>query len=100
MILNLLLNVPIKSVIFIKIKSKYNSGKIRRILTVFDDMITDILNNKKLNSIVTELFVICRKRNIYVVFSTQLYFAVPKYIRLNSTRYENSKQKRESFVRY
>ena len=51
---------------------------------VFDDMIADMLCNKKLNPIVTELFMKGRKLNISLVFITQSYFAVPKYIRLNS----------------
>ena len=42
---------------------------------------------KKLNSIVTQLFIKGRKLNISLVFITQSYFAVPKNIRLNSTRY-------------
>ena len=50
-------------------------------------MTTDMLNNKKLNPIVTELFVRSRKLNISLVFITQYYFAVPKNIRLNSTHY-------------
>ena len=66
---------------------KYNPNKKRKILIVFDDLITDILSNKKLNPIVTELFIRCRKLNISLVFITQSYFAVPKNIRLNSTHY-------------
>ena len=50
---------------------------------VFTDMIADMLNNKKLNPVVTELFIRGRKLNISDVFITQSYFAVPKYIRLN-----------------
>ena len=50
-------------------------------------MIADILSNKKLNPIVTELFIIDRKLNISLVFITQSYFAVPRDIRLNSTHY-------------
>ena len=50
-------------------------------------MIADILSNKKLNSIVTELFIRGRKLNVSMVFITQSYFAVPKNIRLNSTHY-------------
>ena len=46
-------------------------------------MIADMLNNKKLNPVVTELFIRGRKLNISDVFITQSYFAVPKYIRLN-----------------
>ena len=56
-------------------------------LIVFHDMIADMLSNKNLNPTVTELFIRGRKLNIYLVFVTQSYFAVPKNIRLNSTRY-------------
>ena len=50
-------------------------------------MIADMLSNKKLNAIVTELFVGGRKLNISLVFITSPYFAIPKNIRLNSTHY-------------
>ena len=43
-------------------------------------MIADMINNKKLNSIVTELFIRGRKLNIYRVFIKQSYFKVPKGI--------------------
>ena len=59
-------------------------------------MITDLLSNKKLNSVVTELFIRGIKLNISLVFITQSYFAVPKNIRLNSTHYfilENSNKR-------
>ena len=53
-----------------------------------DDKITDILNNKKLNPVVTSLIIRrCRKLSTSLVFITQSYFAVPKNIRLNSTHY-------------
>ena len=39
----------------------YNPGKKRKVLIVFDDMIADMINNKKLNPIVTELFIRGRK---------------------------------------
>ena len=42
----------------------YNPGKKRKILIVFDDIIADIINNKKLNPVVTELFIRGRKLNI------------------------------------
>ena len=45
-------------------------------------MIADIINNRKLDSIVTELFIRGRKLNISYVFITQLYFKVPKDVRL------------------
>ena len=63
-----------------------NPNKKRQILIVFDDMIVDMLSNKKLNPIVTELF-IRGKKIISLVFITQSYFAVLKNIRLNSTDY-------------
>ena len=66
---------------------EYNPNKEQKILIVFDDMIADMLSNKKLNPIVTELFIRGRKLNISLVFITQSYFAVPKNIRLNSTHY-------------
>ena len=56
-------------------------------LIVFDDLIADMLSNKKLNPIVTELFIRGRKLNISLVFNTQSYFVVPKNVRLNCTHY-------------
>ena len=50
-------------------------------------MIADMIKNKKLNSIVTELFIRDKKLDISVVFITQSYFKVPKDVRLNSTHY-------------
>ena len=50
-------------------------------------MIADMIDNKKLNSIVTELFIRGRKLNISLVFITQSYFKVPKDVRLNSTHF-------------
>ena len=64
-----------------------NPNKERKILIIFDDMIADMLCNKKFNLIVTELFIRGRKLNISLVFITESYFAVPKNIRLNSTHY-------------
>ena len=66
---------------------EYNADKERKILIVFDDMTADMINNKKLNSIVTELFIRGRKLNISLVFITQSYFKVPKDVRLNSTHF-------------
>ena len=59
---------------------EYNPNKKRKILIVFDDMIADMLSNKKLNPIVTELFIRGRKLNISLVFITQTYLAVPKVL--------------------
>ena len=66
---------------------EYNASKEQKILIVFDDMISDMLSNKKFNPIVTELFIRRRKSNISLAFITQSYFAFPKNIRLNSTNY-------------
>ena len=65
----------------------YNHDKENKILIVFDDMIADMINNKKLNSIVKELFIRGRKFNISLVFITQSYFKVPKDFRLNTTHF-------------
>ena len=64
---------------------EYNADKECKILIVFDDMIADLINNKKLNSVITELFIRGRKLNIPLVFITQSYFKVPEDVRLNST---------------
>ena len=66
---------------------EYNTDKERKILIVFDDMIADMINNKKLNSIVTELFIRGRKLNISLVFITQSYFKVLKDVTLNTTHF-------------
>ena len=63
----------------------YNPDKKNKTLIVFDDMVDDMIHNKKLNSIVTELFVRGRKLNSSLVFITQSYFNVPKDVRLNTS---------------
>ena len=65
----------------------YNPIKKRKILIVFDDMIADMINNNKLNPVVTELFIRGRRLNISIVFIAQSYFKVPKDVRLNSTHF-------------
>ena len=64
----------------------YNPDKENKILIVFDDMIADMVQNKKLNSIITE-FIRGRKLNISLVYTTQSYFKVPKDVRLNTTHF-------------
>ena len=49
----------------------YNPQRKRKILIVFDDMITDIMTNKKFQAIIKKLFIRCRKLNIPLVFITQ-----------------------------
>ena len=65
----------------------YNPKRKRKMLIVFDDMIADIMTNKKFQAIVKELFIGSRKLNISLVFITQFYFSVPKEFRLNLTHY-------------
>ena len=65
----------------------YNPSNKRKILIVFDDMIADIITNKKFQAIIKELFFTYRKLNISLLFIIQSYFPVPKAVRLNSTHY-------------
>ena len=65
--------------------NNYNLGKENKVLIVFVNMIADMISNKKLNSIVTELFIRCRKLSVSLVFISQSYFEVPKDVRNNST---------------
>ena len=65
----------------------YNPTRKRKILIVFDDMIADIMSNKKIQAAVKELFIKYRKLNISLVFIMQSYFSIPKDVRLNSTHY-------------
>ena len=53
----------------------------------FDDMIADIMANRRFQAIIKELFIRCRKLNISLVFIMQSYFSIPKDVRLNSTHY-------------
>ena len=81
MILKLLLNTQM---IWMTLE-EYNPNKKCKILIVFEHIIADLLNNKKLNPIVTKLFIRARNLNISLIFITKSYFTVPKSIRLNST---------------
>ena len=65
----------------------YNPKRNKKVLIVFDDMIADIMSNKKFQAIIKELFIRCRKLNILLVFITQYYFSVPKDVRLNTKHY-------------
>ena len=65
----------------------HNPSRKRKILIVFDDMIADIITNKKFQTMIKDLFIRCRKLNIALVFITQSYLSVPKDVRLKSTRY-------------
>ena len=61
----------------------YNPNRKKKNL-VFDDMIADIMTNKKFQTII-KLFIRCRKLNTSLMFITQSYFSVPKDARLNLT---------------
>ena len=65
----------------------YNKNRDKKVLIIFDDMITDIMRSKKFKAIVKELFIRCRKLIISNVFITQSYFRTPEDPRLNSTHY-------------
>ena len=56
----------------------YNLRRKRKIPIIFDDMIADVMSNKKFQAIINELLIRCRKLNITLVFITQFYFSVPK----------------------
>ena len=58
----------------------YNLGKKLKVLIIFDDMIADMINNKKLNPIVTELFIRGRKLNISIICITQSYLKCQKML--------------------
>ena len=72
---------------FYKNIEEYNPNKNPNILILFDDFIIDIASNKKLNPVVTELFIRVGKLNISLIFITQSHFAITKKIGLNSTHY-------------
>ena len=59
---------------------KYNPNKKRKILIVFDNIIADMLTNKKFNLVLTELFIRGRKLNISLIFIIQSYFYLPKIL--------------------
>ena len=65
----------------------YNPDKEKKILIVFDEIIADMIPNKKLNSIVTKLFIRGRKLNISLFFITQSFFKVPNNVRLNNRHF-------------
>ena len=58
---------------------EYNPAKQCKVLIIFDDMIADMINNKKLNPVVTEMFIRGRKLDISIVFITQIMASVVLY---------------------
>ena len=65
----------------------YNKKRKRKILIVIDDMISQVMSNKKAQQVLKELFIRCRKLNISHCFLIQSYFSVPKDVKLNCTHY-------------
>ena len=82
----------------------YNPSRKKVMLIVFDDMIPDVMRNKKFQIIIKELFVRCRKLNISLPFITQSYFSVPKDARLNLAHYLimkiNSRKELQNIIHY
>ena len=72
----------------------YNLDQENKILIVFDDLIADMIHNKNLDSVVTELLIRGRKLNISLFFVTQPYFKVPKDVRLNTNHFFIAKNSR------
>ena len=58
--------------------NNYDKNRDQKVLTIFDDMIADIMRSEKFKAIVKEFFIRCRKLNISIVFITQSYFRTPK----------------------
>ena len=81
-----------------KKSEEYNSGKKLIVLIVFGNVIADMTDNKKVNSLVTEVFLRGRILDVSIVFITQSYFKVPKEVSLNTKHFSLWKfQIKESF---
>ena len=65
----------------------YNRKRKRKVLIIFDDMISHVMSDKKAQQILKDLFIRCRKLNVSLCFLTQSYFSVPKDVRLNCCHY-------------
>ena len=65
----------------------YNKKRKRKILFIFDDMISHVMSDKKAQQTLKDLFIRCRKLNISLCFLTQSYFSVPKEVKLNCPHY-------------
>ena len=77
-----------------------NPGKKHEVLIAFDDMISDMISNKKPNPVITEIFIKDRKLYISLVLITHSYFTVlnRKDIRLKSTHYFILKKSNKKLV--
>ena len=81
------LSVQILWMKFTRILIITTQKEIKKVLIAFDDMIADIMTNRRSQSIIKELFIRCRKLNISLVFITESYFSVPQDARLNTRHY-------------
>ena len=73
----------------------YNKKRKRKVLIVFDDMISPVMSDKKAQQLLIDLFIRCRKLNISLCSLTQSYFSVPREVRQNCTHYIISKLNNE-----
>ena len=90
---------------FIEYSNDMRDVKEDKILIVFDDMLADMIHKKKLELMVTELFIRGRKLNISLVFITRSYFKVPKDVRLSTTHFfitkiPNERELRETAINH
>ena len=65
----------------------YNKKRKRKVLIVFDDMISHVMSDKKVQQVLKELYIYCRKLNVSLCFLSQSYYSVPKDMRLNRNHY-------------
>ena len=82
-----LLNIYQQLMISLKTLKTITKKRKRKVLIVFDDMISHVMSNKKAQQVLKDLFMRCRKRNISLCFLTQSYFSFPKDVRLKCTHY-------------
>ena len=66
---------------------EYNPDPKNKKLIVFNDMITEMINKRRLVSTVTELFIKGRKLSVSLAFITQSHFKVPQDVRINTTHF-------------
>ena len=69
-----LLSVQIRWMMFMKTLMITTQIELKKVLTVFDDMIADIMSNSKFQAIIKKLFIRCKKLNIYLSLSRNLIF--------------------------
>ena len=79
-----------------KNNEEFNPSRKWSLLIVFDDLIADMISNKKFSPIVTEIFIRRKKLNISTNFITQSYCQVSKDVKLNSTHFFTMKIPKKS----